>query len=89
MFRSLGVQLRLWDRDVRADAREPRLFLHAIFWERGRVGMNANGDALEAGHREYRLGVALGKVKVEIEEVKVDSIVSERSTFCIRTVRVL
>lgn len=52
MLSRLGVQLGLRHRYVGADARDARLFLHAMLMKRGSVSMDADGDALEAGHRE-------------------------------------
>lgn len=81
MLGGLRVQLRLGDGYVRADARDTGLLLHAIFCERGRVGMNANGDALKAGHREYRLGVALGKTKCNLKMEELSLFCPKETTF--------
>jgi hypothetical protein len=41
------------------------LFLHAILGQRGRVGMDAHRNALEAGHRGASLLSLHGSVEVD------------------------
>lgn len=69
MLGGVGVQLRLGHGYVGADARETGLLLHAILGYRGRVGMDADGDALKAGHRVGRsAGAGTGAGKDDEED---------------------
>ncbi len=65
VFRSVGIQLRLWDGYISADAREARLSLHAMFGKRSTICVDADCDALEAGHRERYFGRALERGRGE------------------------
>lgn len=56
----VGSQVWLRYRYIRANARNPRLLLHTIFWQWGAICVNADRNALEAGHSGEKLIVLPG-----------------------------